>query len=300
MPRPTRNQIAQTRAFQRRQARAEKIYTTKIFRYLRKCYYSAAREVQNNGINADTYAVLDYEQLSNLFTKLYTKVILDEAKIAYKENILPYEENSRLQKKDFIDDFAELISGSNSNLIRMWRSLLDEFIEVRLTGKIQRINQTTQEAIRKLIEKGIFEGLGQDDIARLIRNETRRLGSNGTSILMNRARAIARTETVVSANQGKYISALSSNLQMKKKWLPVLDARTRDGGPGREANHRIMANKDWIPLKEDFRVPDEYGVEELASYPGDQRLSAGNVINCRCSIVFEPMRDSSGSLIRKR
>lgn len=300
MPKPNRNHIAQFRAFQRRQARQEKIYTTRFFRYLRKCYYSAAREVEKNGFNADTYAVLDYEQLSGLLTKLYRKIILDEAKIAYKEIILPYEESNRLQTKDFIDDIAELLGGSNSNLIRMWRSLLDEFVEVRLTGKIQRINQTTQETIRKLIEKGLFEGLGQGDIARLIRNETRRLGSNGTSILMNRARAIARTETVVSANQGRYISALSSNLEMKKKWLPVQDARTRDGGPGREANHRIMANKDWIPLKQDFRVPDEYGIEENAKYPGDDRLSAGNVINCRCSVIFEPMRDSNGSLIRKR
>lgn len=304
MAKPTRNQIAQFRAYQRRQARYEKQYTKLFYAYLRKCYYSSARLIQKEGIQADYRATFDDTKLERIFRQLYKNITLEEAKIAYKEMILPYESANRLQakvsgeeieKKDIIDDLAEILSGNNSNLIRVWRSLLDEFIEVRLTGRISRINQVTQERIAKIIEQGIFDGLGQEDLARLIRRQARE-----SSINVVRSRAIARTETVVSANQGKYMSAKSSNLVMQKKWLPTIDARTRDGGPGREANHRIMFDKDWQPLEEDFRVPNALGVEEMALYPGDPRLSAGNVINCRCSLVVQPVRDSNGSLIRKR
>jgi len=32
-------------------------------------------------------------------------------------------------------------------------------------------------------------------------------------------------------------------------------------------------------------------------YPGDPNASAGNVVNCRCTVAVVPKRDSNGDLI---
>jgi hypothetical protein len=296
MSKLSRNQITAFKQGQRRQAIYEKRYAKQFYNYLRKCYYDSAREIEIRGVNARIE--FDNAKLENIFRKLFKRVTIQEAKITYQEHSAMFDSVNRVGKKDIIDDLANLFSGTNTNLIRVWRSLLDEFIEVRLTGRIQRINHTTQERIRKIIEDGLFEGLGQEDVARLIRQEAK------SNINTHRSRAIARTETVVASNQGRYMSAMSSDLKMKKKWIPVQDARTRDGfnerNNSREANHLIMLQKDWIPLEDDFLVPNKNGIQEPAKYPGDERLSAGNVINCRCAVVFEAMRDSDGDLILKR
>jgi hypothetical protein len=296
MSKLSRNQITAFKQGQRRQAIYEKRYTKQFYNYLRKCYYDSAREIETRGVNARIE--FDNAKLENIFRKLFKRVTIQEAKITYREHSAMFDSVNRVGKKDIIDDLANLFSGTNTNLIRVWRSLLDEFIEVRLTGRIQRINHTTQERIRKIIEDGLFEGLGQEDVARLIRQEAK------SNINTHRSRSIARTETVVASNQGRYMSAMSSDLKMQKKWIPVQDARTRDGfnerNNSREANHLIMLQKDWIPLEEDFLVPNKNGIQEPAKYPGDERLSAGNVINCRCAVVFEAMRDSDGDLILKR
>jgi hypothetical protein len=288
MPKPSRNQIAAFKQYEKRQQIYEKRYQKQFFKYLRKTYNDAANYIKENGVvGYDFYKISDNEALEKIFFTLFRYVTINEAKIGYEEMVLPYEEDNRLQKKDIIDDIVGLFSGRNTNLIRMWQSLLDNFLEVRLTGRISRINQTTNERIARIIENGLLEGLGQEDIAREIRKEA------GSNINVNRSRYIARTETVVAANQGKYLSARSSRLVMKKKWMPAVDARTRH-------SHRDMLNRDWIGLEEDFAIMNqELGVLEPALYPGDARLSAANVINCRCTLVCEPQRDSNGNLIIK-
>jgi hypothetical protein len=46
-----------------------------------------------------------------------------------------------------------------------------------------------------------------------------------------------------------------------------------------------MASKPAIPIDDFFDV----GGEKL-KYPGDPRGSAGNVIQCRCAVVYERIR----------
>ena len=127
--------------------------------------------------------------------------------------------------------------------------------------------------IKRLIEKGISEGLGARDIARTIRKDT---GFN-----RNRSLNIARTETITSANQGKYLAASSSPYVKQKKWLPTIDARTR-------ATHRAMTDAPYVDLTQDFFLQNmQTGSLEAAQYPCDTRLSAGNTCNCRCIIIFK-------------
>jgi hypothetical protein len=94
-----------------------------------------------------------------------------------------------------------------------------------------------------------------------------------------RADTIARTEThnamMYASQEGASAQARASGLTLRKRWVPVLDERTR-------VNHASMASQPAIPMDQDFIV----GGEAMAR-PGDPRGSAGNVIRCRCVLAYE-------------
>lgn len=104
---------------------------------------------------------------------------------------------------------------------------------------------------------------------------------------------IARTETTTAANLAATIASESSNAVMEKVWISSQDARTRRP-PESHFDHYDM-NGVKVPLAKTFNVSGE----ELL-YPGDPKGSAGNVINCRCTVGQVPKRDSSGNIVRKR
>jgi hypothetical protein len=99
------------------------------------------------------------------------------------------------------------------------------------------------------------------------------------------AERIARTETTAAANYGAVQSGAVSGFVMQKRWISALDGRTRDP--------HAAANGLRVNEKEPFNV----GGERMM-YPGDPSASAGNVINCRCTIAVIPKRDVNGRLIR--
>ena len=294
MPKPNRQQTHSFKLFQKRVTRYEKRFQKHFFLYLRKTYNDAARYYKENGAFHFS-EISDPERLEKIFRTLYTTVTLNEAIQAYKEVVEPLnvntpslkEVNIDIEKKDIINDLIEILNPEGRGLINMWRSLLDDFLTVRLTNRITMINRTTEERIHKIIEESIFDGLGAEETARKIRKES------GANLNVNRSRNIARTEVITASNNGKYMAAQSSNLEMQKKWHPANDARTRH-------SHRAMLDAPWIDLKQDFWLANEFGVLEPAKHPCDERLSASNVVNCRCALTFKPKRDEEGNLIRKR
>ena len=100
---------------------------------------------------------------------------------------------------------------------------------------------------------------------------------------------IARTETTTSANFAAIVAAKQSNLVLEKQWISAQDDRTR-----------IVPydHLDMNGVKQDLEKPFFVGGENIF-YPGDANASAGNTINCRCTIAFVPKRDKDGNLIRK-
>jgi len=146
------------------------------------------------------------------------------------------------------------------------------------------VEQTTRDRIAVLIERGIANGDGASEVAKAIRNDR---GYN-----RNRSLAIARTETVTAANQGKYLAAYTSPYEKEKRWLPTVDSRTR-------ASHRAMLDTPWIPLTQDFWLANAKGMLEPAQYPGANTLSASNVVSCRCSLSTRTKFDANGPVLKK-
>lgn len=71
---------------------------------------------------------------------------------------------------------------------------------------------------------------------------------------------------------------------MLKRWVPTRDDRTRRGPV---FDHLAMENYPAIPLDYKFNVSGE-----LMDRPGDPSASPGNVINCRCALIYEEESDS--------
>lgn len=267
-----------SRQFNRRQQVYEKIYQKQFYNYLISVNNSVAKWIDKNGLVVDIDAFLKLENVEAIYRRLYTRLTLSEAKLSYSE--LP-----SIKKKDFIDVLAGLLTVDTNDVpIGIWRRLLNDFLTVRIAGRIQEVNNTSRNRIAFLIQKGIDEGLGGREVARTIRQDR---GFN-----RNRSLAIARTETVTAMNQGKYLAAFSSPYVMEKKWSPVVDARTR-------LSHAAMKDVDWKDLTQWFWLANDKGMLEQAQYPGDNSLGASNVVNCRCALLTRAKKDINGRLIRK-
>lgn len=100
---------------------------------------------------------------------------------------------------------------------------------------------------------------------------------------------IARTETTTAANFAAIETAKQSNLVLQKEWISAQDDRTR-----------IIPydHLDMNGVKQDLDKPFFIGGENI-DFAGDPNASAGNTINCRCTVAFVPKRDIEGNLIRK-
>ena len=102
---------------------------------------------------------------------------------------------------------------------------------------------------------------------------------------------IARTETTAASNYAATVSSSVSGVLMDKVWVSALDARTRQE-PESRFDHYHM-NQVRVPLEEAFNVSGE-----KLMFPGDPKGSAGNVVNCRCSVAQVVRRDKDGNIIR--
>lgn len=154
---------------------------------------------------------------------------------------------------------------------------LDQAIAEHVAGdtaeRVVGISDSLREAIRRVIERGLAENLGEEAIAELIVEAT------AGEIAMARARRIARTEIHNAAMFGQQAAAEASPLAFDKVWLATEDARTRES--------HAAANGQRVGLMSSFVLDGEHGPVAL-QYPGDINAPAGEVINCRCVCLYEP------------
>lgn len=136
----------------------------------------------------------------------------------------------------------------------------------RRANKIKGASQTTFDAIARQLARGYESGDTLDQLARRVRTVFE-VASRW------RSEMIARTEVVGGMNTGHMIAARQSGVVETKTWVATLDDRTRDD--------HADADGQTVLLDQPFLV----GGGEMDA-PGDQAADAGNVINCRCSVVF--------------
>ena len=124
------------------------------------------------------------------------------------------------------------------------------------------------------VERGISAG---DDIPTVTQRIDEILSVSGSERWRNRARTVARTETMAAVNGGALRAAVldaeaRGDVAPFKQWLSTDDDRTRP-------THR-EADQQRTLVSEPFVV----GGANLM-FPGDPQGPAAEVINCRCTVL---------------
>lgn len=177
----------------------------------------------------------------------------------------------------------------------LFEQIIREFIEQWGAQKVQQILETTRENIVRVILKGQADGLGVEDIGKMLRDAI-------PSFSRLRANTIARTETHTAAMYASREVAKTAAFPLEKRWVSVFDSRTRDFGEADgvvdSANHRVM-NEVTVGPNDLFEVPRRNGAlvgVDLMVGPGDPSAPADQTINCRCGLTYR--RAGRGSMQR--
>ena len=163
-----------------------------------------------------------------------------------------------------------------------------EFLSAFVGDRIVSVENTYFEAITTILRTRLDEGKTIQQASKELQEV---VGKN--NFYRWQAERIARTETTAAANYSAVQAGDSTTFVMEKVWISGLDERTRTTPPDKY-DHRHMNGKT---VKPNDNFVTSRG--ELLEYPGDPKGSAGNVVNCRCTVAFRAVRDSEGNLIDK-
>lgn len=139
-----------------------------------------------------------------------------------------------------------------------------EFIEEKSAKFITNVNETTREALRVSLGEGTKDG---ETLGELVARVDDVFGGRRAN-----AATIARTETAPAYNFASKEAWKQSGVVASKQWLTAGDDAVRDA-------HRAVDGQE-VALDDSFVVDGE-----RLDYPGDPNGDAGNVINCRCTMV---------------
>lgn len=252
--------------FHKFQQSREKYFAPKFYKALKSQYISFVKNYR--GDKNEALLTIPYQPIYNVLKVLY----LDAGTVYGKKVAASLPHKPRRTK-------ARGRIGFDEHLIE----LINRYFETEILETSQGITETTREQISVILQIANEEGRSIDWVVDQLLNESDDLN-------YNRAKLIARTETVTAANKGAILAAKESGLLMLKEWLATLDNRTR---PDHLALNGIKVGMDTY-----FHVGGD-----TMQQPGDKvqqnglATSAGEVCNCRCTVIFEPVRDSRGRLI---
>jgi len=150
----------------------------------------------------------------------------------------------------------------NSETLAALVAMLDKMVSESIAADVVAIEETTRALIQEQIQNGIIEKMTANQVAQAVDDVF-----GGFADV--RALRIARTEIGTSASFGQFAAAAQSGMT-HKTWRTALDSHVRDA-------HNHM-NGETVPLFEKF--------SNGGLFPVDSNLSAGDRINCRCSMTF--------------
>lgn len=146
------------------------------------------------------------------------------------------------------------------------RNPLIEGVLRQLGQHITRVADDQRDAIMTSLDTAWHEGLSIPNAAELVMSASRDLS-------VTRATMIARTEMIGAVNGGSLAAVRTGRGARYKTWLATDDSRTRED--------HADADGTTVGIDEAFYVGDS-----AMMYPGDPDGSPGEVINCRCTLIY--------------
>lgn len=251
-------------------------YEKKAFRIIRSHLKQHAMQIPFERSNQqNVIAFLELYTPLEVFQKMYLQ-IYSEIGLKHGKRVGAYI-NKQINEKDFA--FGRWEGEFLTNVERM---LLGEG-----GAKIVTVRQNYIQHLMQLINNQYQDQATVREMALAMVKYIR-----SRNFYRYQALRIARTETTTASNYASYSASLSSKVQMEKVWLSAQDSRTRR--PPKSTFDHYEMNEKRADLQNPFNVGGE-----LLLYPGDQKNgSAGNIINCRCTIAQVVKRDANGNVIR--
>lgn len=255
----------------------ENKYDNGVIKSIQKQFDKFAREVKKYGTSAAiSRLALDAwnNELYKVFEQMYRESAIVFGNATYRA--------LKIQANQKADTF-----GFN----REWTNEVLKFLATKGFELVSLITKTTRDKLIAIVEQGINEGLGVDDIAKLI------LADDTIGYVAFRARRIVRTEVMRASNIAAMNGAKSHGFEVDKQWISARDSRTRRI-PEDEFDH-VELDGVVVGFNEPFTSTGKKGEPVVAMQPGDLSAPAGFTINCRCAVGFIPKRDNNGNLIFK-
>lgn len=251
--------------FNRFQKSREKFFAPKIAKALIAQY----KTVLDNIDQAD----IAINKINHLQVERVVRNIYMDSAIVYGAKI-----RSDLKKERLIKSAIPISYSSKARMPMGFSDrmaqLIADYFRTDILNTSLGITNTTKDLIRKVFTDAYAKGLSIDQIISQLKD---------TELSRVRARLIARTETVTSANKGAMFVAKDTGLELNKEWLSARDNRVRFHH--REENGQIIGMNDFFTVGPD-----------LMQYPGDRgghdgapKVSPSNYCNCRCTILHIPV-----------
>jgi len=146
---------------------------------------------------------------------------------------------------------------------------LRAFVAEQTAQQVERVLDTTNSQLARIITEGTREGAGVDEIARRIR-------TSADNLSRVRSEVIARTEAHKAGQRAQDQAAKASGIARQKEWISSADGRTRT-----DKFDHLRPDGETVDIDGRFK---ETG-EEL-EHPGDPAGSAANIVQCRCSVGY--------------
>jgi len=178
------------------------------------------------------------------------------------------------------------------------REILDAMIEAYIRAHVMLRLQVMNDTTRRMVALAILDGMAEGKDARrtaalLLERWTAEAPEDGP-VSYARALRIVRTE-VGGAQMAAHLSGAKEAGMTHKKWVSVVDPRTRQNPPMRYPyrgfDHRVAwdeatgegTNGQVVRISDPFRVS-----RELMQHPIDPPYGAspGNQVNCRCAVQY--------------
>lgn len=223
------------------------------------------------------------EQAANIFRQDLTNPELSkQVEKLYLEVGLRHARRNEIRLRDEIRRSAKAIGHS-----QVWIDFIKNYLRIFLTSKITfSVNETTRDALLKVLDKAIQEGWGLTKIVDKLES---------LPLTENQAARIVRTEVNRASNVGAYAQGNSFEYELQKGWISVHDNRTRGRDPNDHADH-FHLDGQWVDFYDVFRDPRN---GHTLQHPGDPEAEPEDTVFCRCSMTTRPKRDVNGKLIPK-
>ena len=131
--------------------------------------------------------------------------------------------------------------------------------------KIKGINETTKKALLKHLSAGVQAGEGIEKLKKRVVTKVFKPAAT-------RARTIARTEVLSSANFAVHEGYVQSGVVNRREWVATLDGLERDAHGEMDRQKRAIDKPFTAPGGETAMYPGAFGIAELD-------------INCRCTTI---------------